>query len=195
MVDQTTRTRSGARASFRNLNVVAHRWLGLATSLVLVVAGLTGVLLVWPLGDPFTGTVAHFHVDMGLGRAGALVVLVSTWISVFLIAMGLYLWWQTKRIRIRTGSGWRTLAIDIHYSLGFLTLLITLLIAATGGLRQALSQSTLRKIVSRLHTAAGFPFPIKVVYALGSTVFVVEGVTGVLMWAQKQGRQRKASSR
>ena len=175
--------------TLRNLTVVAHRWLGLATSIVVVAAGLSGALLVWPIGRG----MASWHTNLGLGRAGALIVLVGTWIAVALIASGLYLWWKSRTLRVRTRAGWRAFVIDLHYSLGALTLLITLLIAATGALRPILPQSQLHHVVTRLHLSAGFPAPIKMVYTIGSIAVAVQGLTGILMWASKQRIFRRRS--
>lgn len=172
--------------TLRSFTVFAHRWLGLISSIVIIIAGLTGVLLVWPLWPGWSTPLAHFHVDLALGPVGAWIVLVLTWVSVALILSGLYLWWKTKVFRVRTKSGWKAFVLDLHYSAGAIFLLIMLLIATTGALRAHVTHPRARQIISRLHTTARFPQPVKVVYAIGSFAFVVEGVTGVLMWVNKQ---------
>ena len=163
----------------------------------MIVAGVTGTLLVWPLPQPWGSRLAHLHVDMKLGAPGALIVLVLTWVSVGLILSGLYLWWKTKVFRVRTRSGWRAFVIDLHYSLGAIFLVMMLIIATTGALRAHVNQPQARNIINRLHTSARFPQPVKVVYAVSSLIFVVEGVTGVLMWVNKKPwrkRRRDASA-
>ena len=166
--------------------------MGIASSIVLVIAGLTGALLIWPIGQPWGSRMAHLHVNLFMGGPGEIIVLVCTWIGVVLILGGLYLWWKTKTFRIRTASGWRSFVIDLHYSLGVFTLLLTLVIAATGALRAHLGPGRARNVISRFHTTARFPQPVKAAYAVGSLAFVVEGITGVVMWAAKQRKARRS---
>jgi hypothetical protein len=40
----------------------------------------------------------------------------------------------------------------------------------------------LRRTVSRLHTTAGYPAGVRVVYTVGSLGFAIQGLTGVVMW-------------
>lgn len=44
------------------------------------------------------------------------------------------------------------------------------------------NQPQLHRVIFDLHTTRGFSTPIKVQYALGTTGFLLPGVTGVAMW-------------
>jgi uncharacterized iron-regulated membrane protein len=39
-----------------------------------------------------------------------------------------------------------------------------------------------RRVILAWHTSKGFPLPVKVLYAVGTLGFLVQGVTGVAMW-------------
>ena len=44
------------------------------------------------------------------------------------------------------------------------------------------NQPQFRRVIFDFHTTRGFSTPIKVVYAVGTTGFLLQGVTGVVMW-------------
>jgi uncharacterized iron-regulated membrane protein len=174
--------------SLRPFMLWSHRWLGLTSSLVLAIAGITGAILTWPLPPPYGDVILEFHMDLGLGRPGAWTVLVATAVSVLLQAGGIYLWWRTKRLALETGAGWRRFALDLHNVVGVLGLVVMFVLAVTAlgrvGLRgiEAPGMQFTRKVVSRLHTAGDFPAPARAVYAVASLGFALQGVTGVAVW-------------
>ena len=49
----------------RQFLLVTHRWLGLASSLLLTIAGLTGALLVWPDAIPARPFIGLSDEDRG----------------------------------------------------------------------------------------------------------------------------------
>lgn len=179
--------------TFRSFMLVSHRWLGLLSAVVVAVAGLTGAVLTWPLPPPYNDMLIEAHMNLWLGEVGAWAVLIATAASLLLQAGGLYLWWRTKRLALETGVGWRRLMLDLHNVVGVLGFVVMLVIAATAlgrvGLRgiEAPGMGFARKVVSRLHTAGGFPVPAKAVYAVASLGFAVQGVTGVALWLKSRG--------
>jgi uncharacterized iron-regulated membrane protein len=173
--------------TFRRFLLLVHRWLGLGSALVLIVAGVTGAILAFPdLGGRWAG---RWHDSLALGRPGVLVVVAATGLAVILQATGLWLWWRTRRIRVSTKKGWRGLVSDLHHSIGAMGLIVMLVISLTalvrfGGhyLDPANRYGDLRQAISRLHTTAGYPIAAKALLAAGSLCFAVQGITGVFMW-------------
>ena len=167
--------------------LVTHRWIGLVSAVVVAIAGITGAMLAAPTNTRFNEAVIEAHINLGLGEGGAYAVVAATVISILLQAGGLYLWWRTKRLALATGAGWRRFMLDLHNVVGVLGFVVMLVIAASAlgrvGLRGAAGLPGLgRKVASRLHTAGGFPVPVKAVYAVASLGFAVQGVTGVALW-------------
>ena len=50
-------------------------------------------------------------------------------------------------------------------------------------------QPELRRIIFDLHTTRGFSALVKVIYTIGTMGFLVQGVTGVVMWWDRRRRQ------
>jgi uncharacterized iron-regulated membrane protein len=83
-------------------------------------------------GQTVLGFTRALHVRLATGDIGRNIL---SWSSVTLLislASGLYLWWPRKRVRIR-GPWWsRLFWFDLHNSVGILSLLPLLVLAATG---------------------------------------------------------------
>lgn len=90
------------------------------------------VLGVRTRGQTFLGVVRAMHTRLGAGDFGRSVVKWAGVATLILLASGLYLWWPAKRVRIR--GGWRRSGFwfDVHNSVGILSLLPLLVLAATG---------------------------------------------------------------
>jgi len=177
----------GDAMKFRQVILTMHRWLGLPSAIVLIVAGVTGAMLVWP--GPFGRWPGKLHDTLALGRPGYWVVLVATAASVALQISGLYLWWRARKIRVRTRLGWGPFATDLHHAFGVLAFIIMLLIAGSALGRVAVRQldpgqqrQALRHTISRMHTTKDYPFAVKLIYVAGGLGFAIQGVTGVAMW-------------
>ena len=173
--------------NFREWILTAHRWLGLSSAIVLIVAGGTGAMLLWP--NLFGRWPDQLHETLAVGRPGRYIVLAATAAAVALQLSGLYLWWRTRRFRVRTTMGWGRFSTDLHHAVGALGLVLMLLLPVTAlgrvAGRQLDSQQQykdLRQSVSDLHTTRGFSFPVKLLYAAASAGFVIQGVTGITMW-------------
>lgn len=171
--------------------------MGLVSSLLLIVAGVSGAVLVLPIPDPPREDLIQFHVNLLAGPAGAWAVLAATVVSLLLQIGGLYLWWPSKALPLRANRGWWRLAYDLHNLTGVISVLMMALLAATAVgrvfFRYVEVPSALwfvPRIVGRLHTAGGFPAPILVIYALGSLAFVAQAVTGALVWWRPARRAR-----
>lgn len=175
--------------SWRHIVLVTHRWIGLGTSLVLIVAGATGAVMVWRFENDFRRVAGRVHENLALGDVGAWIVLVSTAAAIVLQIGGMILWWKRKNLGVRTKSGWRAAVNDLHNAVGVLGLFVMLLLAATGVGMRMFDPGPIRRAIVDFHSSRTFPLPVDVVYALGSLGFVVQGVTGVLMWARpRRGR-------
>jgi uncharacterized iron-regulated membrane protein len=182
----------------RNVILVTHRWLGLASSAFLAIAGGTGVLLIWR-GRPFweqsewllwAGRVSgpiHEHLAMGrigMGRAGSLVVVTATGLAILIELGGLVLWWRKKILWVRPGRGWWRTCFEIHHLVGLIFLPLMLLLAVTGfamGILDGEKHAELWRFLARLHKG-NYPFPVDALYAMASLGFVVQGVTGLAVW-------------
>lgn len=103
---------------------------------------------------------------------------------------GVWLWWKRKSFAVRLSAGWRRAVIDLHHSAGALCLVLMLVLAVTGVGMTLFAPGPERRMFVDLHTARQYALPVKVLYALGSLGFLVQGVTGVLMWwGPRPGRQ------
>ena len=110
--------------------LVIHRWIGLAASVFLLIAALTGALLVF-LDAP---AVLQLHVRLLAGNVGFWLVNGATVAVLFLAPTGLILWWRKPRYALRRRSSARRLLIDLHNILGFYSAAFVLLLAGTGAL-------------------------------------------------------------
>jgi len=131
-----------------------------------------------------------------MGPLGWWIVMIATGLAVILQLGGVWLWWQRKTIGVHTRQGWRRIAFDLHHSVGVLGVVIMLTLAVTGIGRVVMRELDpsrrhpfLRSAMIRLHSADGFPAPIKVLYTLGSAGFLVQGATGIVMWSKPSRRK------
>jgi len=156
---------------------------------VLAIVGGTGALILWTLPSWLRRIVGPMHqnlgfVGLGFEPIGRWIVITTTAIAAVLALGGLILWWKLKIIRIKTTSGWRRALFDLHHALGFVGFLLMFLLAASGigFVVTEPDSSELRRIIVNVHTTRGFPFWLKVIWAIGSAAFVVQVVSGVVMW-------------
>ncbi|HYN07042.1 MAG TPA: PepSY domain-containing protein [Vicinamibacterales bacterium] len=147
---------------------------------------MTGAVLVWPGTSYPLGRIAGpLHERLAMGSIGRWIVVVVTVVAVLLQVGGAFLWWKQKTVSVRIGSGWRQGLIDLHHSAGVLGLPLMLLLAVTGvGMAFVTPENNpeLRRVIFDFHTTRGFPIPIKLVYMVGTTGFLIQSVTGVVMW-------------
>ena len=170
--------------------------MGLLSAIVLIIAGITGAVLVLPIPQTLRDALVGLHVDLFAGEAGRWVVVVASAWTLLLQAGGLWLWWPPKSLAVRTTRGWWRLSYELHNSSGVVALPMMALLAGTGVGRVIFEFVTVPdalrfvpNIVGRLHHGEGFPAPILLVYALGSLAFVVQAVTGILVWWRPASRQ------
>ena len=183
----------------RQLILVTHRWVGLATSVVLAIVGGTGALIVWEM--PFRGFLRRFlgrlHESLGFswfggwpGFFGDSVVNIATALAVVLQLGGLALWWKRKTLYVTGRSGLWRLCFDLHHSIGIVLIPLMLVLAVTGTVMAFSTPKeypVLWPLMRRFHTGH-FGFPIEVVYAIASLGFVAQGVTGVVVWWKPRGK-------
>ena len=86
---------------------------------------------------------------------------------------------------------------DLHNLTGVAALLIMGLLGATALGRVFFSYvevppalDLVPRATARLHTASGFPWPLKVIYALGSLAFVFQAISGALVWWRPTAKAR-----
>jgi uncharacterized iron-regulated membrane protein len=175
--------------TLRGVVLWTHRWIGLITGIILILAGVTGALLVLPLPQPTIDHLIEWHINLLAGAVGQWVVFAATFTSVLLQLGGLYLWWPSKSLGIRTNRGWWRASYDLHNFVGVVGILVMLLLAATAVGRVffryvdvPLALEMLPRVNSRLHTAGGFPAPLKAMYFAASMAFALQAVTGALVW-------------
>jgi uncharacterized iron-regulated membrane protein len=183
--------------TFRQFVLLTHRWLGIGSSLVLLLVGVTGGVLIWPesLGTAEKST-ERFHTRLSIGEPGEWLVITATAIAAFLVLGGLVLWWKRRLLRVNLRRGaWRFL-FDLHHSLGFFAAVVMLLLSLTGlglvltehedGSPLSPGEQRVRDTVTRLHTGREFALPLKLIYLVGSVAFAVQGLSGVVMWWKPQ---------
>ena len=175
--------------SFRRFVLVTHRWLGLGSSVVLAIVAGTGSLILWTLPDWLRRIVGPMHQSLGFEKIGfesegRWIVIATSAVAAVLALGGLILWWKLKIIRVKTAAGWRRALFDVHHVLGFVgfLLMFTLAVSGIGMIVTVPDSGEFQRIIVNLHTTRGFPFWLKVIWAMGSAAFVVQGVSGVVMW-------------
>jgi len=166
----------------RRFVLITHRWIGLSTSIILVIAGATGAVLAVPGPDLLRRAASRLHETLALGSVGNMIVLTATAAAIVLQLGGVWLWWKRKSFAVRLSAGWRRMVIDLHHSAGALGLVLMLVLAVTGVGMTMIAPGPARRLFVDLHTAREYALPVKLLYALGSLGFLVQGVTGVLMW-------------
>ncbi len=88
--------------------------------------------------ETLMGRVLVFHRNFFAGEPGKILVSASTAVLMFLVPLGLWLWWPGGRpksgsaFRPALRSGWRRANYDLHNILGFYCSLYLLLLAGTG---------------------------------------------------------------
>jgi uncharacterized iron-regulated membrane protein len=174
--------------NWRRLILVTHRWIGLSTSLVLIIAGATGAMMVWGFQSEFRRMVGRIHENLALGSLGTWIVVLATAGAIVLQFGGVILWWKRRTFTVRTSAGWRAAVVDLHHAVGALGLLLMLVIAATGVGMRMVDPGSVRRTIVDFHTSRRFPLAIDIVYAIGSLGFVVQGMTGIAMWWKPRPR-------
>ena len=185
--------------SLRRFVLVAHRWLGLGSCVLLAVIGASGAAYLIPAFERYRPFLERLHMHLMIPRAGQGIVIAASVAAMLLEAGGLYLWWKRKVWTIRWRAGWRTAVQDLHHVSGIVMLAVMLLLAATGVgrvlVRQVLpSYSFVVKATNYAHTGLAFPGPIQAIYVIGALGFLVQGTTGVIMWWPRGRRSRRTQT-
>lgn len=193
-----------ANPRFREFMLWAHRWMGLGASIVLGLVGVSGVLLVWAPEEEGTALV-RFHTRLMIGEPGEWLVITATVLSSLLILGGVYLWWKRKIVAVALSKGWFRAVFDFHHSLGLFATAIMLVISLSGvGLVlteaeqeegqpppvMTPEQEATHREVEDFHTGRDYPLPVKLLYAAGSAGFLIQSLTGFLMWWKPQVKNR-----
>ena len=96
----------------------------------------TGAILTEPAGlDPlvaFMRKVHGLHTQLLAGRTGNTIVVVVTFVALFLVLSGIVIWWREKLWRVNTSASWKRVNFDLHHSLGIFSAIVLLLITSTG---------------------------------------------------------------
>lgn len=179
--------------TFRQVVLVTHRWLGLASSMILTIAGLTGAALIWPGPDALHKIAGRLHQELGLHLFGWWVVVVVTGATVLLQLGGAVLWWRRKALAVRTNLGWWRTLSDLHHPIGAIGLLPMILLAISGVAMAFVTPDRFpefRRVLFDLHTTRGFSAAVKIVYLVCTTAFAVQSVTGIVMWWKPKRSRR-----
>jgi uncharacterized iron-regulated membrane protein len=173
----------------RSVVLVTHRWLGLASAVVLAIVGGTGAAMAWP-PNPIRALVGPLHETLRLGRAGSWLVVAATCAAVVIECGGIILWWRRRVITVSISLGWRRTLADLHHVAGATGLILMLLLAVTGALMSFITPAAhpdFRRLIVDLHTARTYPWVVRLVYSVGTLGFVVQAATGVFMWWRRYG--------
>jgi len=120
--------------------LILHRWIGLAASVFLLVASLSGALLIFGQTSSdsawgrFLATVLQLHVRLLAGSVGEWLVNGATVAVIFIVPTGLLLWWRRPRYRVRKRLSRKRFVVDLHNVFGFYSAAFVLLLASTGAL-------------------------------------------------------------
>ena len=103
-----------------------------------------------PGADPlvaFMRKVHLLHTQLLGGRVGNTIVVVVTFVALFLVLSGLVVWWRDKLWRVNTRGSWKRANFDLHHSLGIFSAIILLIITSTGlWVRYATVDEWMRKL-------------------------------------------------
>ena len=183
--------------TFRRFVLVTHRWLGLATGVILAVVGGTGFLLAFDWGDLAIGRYASsLHERLAFGFTGHRIVLAVTCVAILLEMGGLVLWWKRKALRVTLSKGWWRACFDLHHLVGIVCLPAMLLGAVTGVAMFVFppvetaewyrtQNAEWYRAFRRLHVGR-FWLPLRILYVATTLGFVVQGVTGFLIWWKRK---------
>jgi uncharacterized iron-regulated membrane protein len=186
---------------FRTFVLVTHRWLGIAASAVLAIVGGTGVFLLWRERWwweqsellVFAGRVSGpVHEYLALGSVGSFVVVTATGVAILLEIGGLILWWRRKTLWARPRRGWWRFCFDLHHALGAVFLPLMLVLAVTGfvmGIARTWGYGELYLFMAPIHKGH-YGFAVEVLYALASAGFVVQGLTGLVVWWKPNAKNK-----
>ena len=83
-------------------------------------------------GQTVLGYIRELHVRLGVGAIGRDVLRGSAVAALVSVLSGLYLWWPTKRIRIRLAGNSRRFWLDMHSVVGICSVIPLALLAASG---------------------------------------------------------------
>jgi uncharacterized iron-regulated membrane protein len=173
----------------REFILVTHRWLGLAAGAILAILAATGVVLMWDLeGYWFARYVSSMHERLGFGVTGHYIVLLVTLIGVILEFGGVVLWWKRKTLIVSLGKGWWRACFDLHHLAGVVCLPLMLLGAVTALAMFLVPPSVddeLYRTFRRMHVGR-FPTPLRALYLVATLGFVVQGVTGLVVWWKRK---------
>jgi len=181
--------------SLRRFVLVAHRWLGLSSCVLLAIIGVSGAAYLIPAFERFRPFLERLHMHLLIPRVGQGIVIAATVSALLLESGGLYLWWRRKVWTIRWRAGWRTIVQDFHHVSGIVVLSVMLLLAGSGLARVVVRQvlppnSFVVQATNYAHTGLAFPGPIQAIYVIGALGFLVQGITGVIMWWPRGSRSR-----
>ena len=170
--------------TLRQFVLLTHRWLGLASSTILMVVGFTGGILLLTDSTFVRRFAGPLHERLAAGTWGSWLVLGATGAAVLLQFGGAVLWWRRKQVAVRISRGWGRALDDLHHSLGAIGLPLMLVLAVTGILMSFVGpdQPKFRRLLMDFHTAETFAMPIKLLYLAATWGFAVQGATGILMW-------------
>jgi uncharacterized iron-regulated membrane protein len=107
---------------------ILHRWIGLGAAVVLVIAALTGAILVFSDDS----SVLQTHVRLLAGAQGEWVVTIATIAALILVLSGVLLWWRSPHFVMRRGRSLRAAVYDLHNLTGIYTSIFAFALAATG---------------------------------------------------------------
>ncbi len=147
--------------------------------------------MIWDGSTVFHRAAGRLHENIGLGPAAAWVVFLSTLAGVVLQLSGLFPSWQRKAVGVRTRSGWKVAFFVIHHLAGGVGFPLMLILTLTGSIMAMVRPDDyrpLRQVSVALHTGGAFPWPIKLAYLMATTGFLIQGVTGLVMWWRVQDR-------
>lgn len=180
---------------------LSHKWLGIATTLPLMLIGVTGAAMVWIKPAPTLHLLHSGDVDAPVWRIVANVV---TGIGALVMAGGVYLWWRRRSFRIdRTRGAWRFMW-DLHQAFGAAAAIVMLVIALSGlglyttrdisrrlGLPRTdptfptRNERVVRRLIHDAHTSGVLKFPLGPLWTIASLGFALQGVTGIFTWLRR----------
>ncbi|HWF67686.1 MAG TPA: PepSY-associated TM helix domain-containing protein [Acidobacteriaceae bacterium] len=97
------------------------------------VNGYTGKIIGTRSLPTMLGNIHQLHMRLLMPPAiGKDITLIASFVLLWLVGSGIYLWWPLKRVKVKWGASLRRVAFDLHSTVGIFAALFLFVLALTG---------------------------------------------------------------
>jgi uncharacterized iron-regulated membrane protein len=124
----------------------------------------------------FMRKVHLLHTQLLAGRTGSTIVVVVTFVALFLVLSGIVVWWREKLWRVNTSASWKRINFDLHHSLGVFSAVLLLFITSTG---LWVHYATVDDWMRKLNRSQTPPIPTQPAAEPGTPVLSLDSIASV----------------